>query len=306
VTNATGRVALYGGATPADNSGRITFLQIRYPGAFLTSAAAGDDLNGLTLSGVGSATTIDNVQVHNSGDDGIEIFGGTVNMKHVILTGALDDSLDCDEAWTGNVQFLIVKQTALAGGPDGLLECSNRPVSSVGGTLQTRPTIANFTFVGLLTNSAGAALKGIGIDASAGGPGASGRFVNGVETGSTRCLSVTDPETGAGRGNADTVNPPTFNSILFDCPGAYSAQATTFINAGTNNTTTTANTLTLAPAPSTALTNFVNGANETARTPVDVTTLGAFFTAAPYIGAVRNAADTWWRGWTCGLEAVTC
>ena len=214
-------------------------------------AAAGDDLNGLTLGGVGSATTIDNVQVHNSGDDGIEVFGGSVNLKHAVITGALDDSLDCDYAWTGNVQFLVVKQTAITGGPDGLMECSNAPKNSVGGALLTRPTISNFTFVGLPTSSTGSNLKGIGIDASAGLPGASAVMVNGVVTGATRCLSVVEPETGSGRGSANTTTPPSFNSVLFDCvsqpsttviPGS-TVSASSIIAAGTNNSTTVANTL---------------------------------------------------------------
>jgi hypothetical protein len=314
ITNATGRVALFGGATPADNSGRITYLQIRYPGAFLTSAAAGDDLNGLTLGGVGSATLIDNVQIHNSGDDGVEIFGGTVNLKHLILTGTLDDSLDCDYGWTGNMQFVIVRQSALAGGPDGLVECSNAGKNSVGGTLQTRPTISNFTMIGVATSSSGSALKGIGLDASAGTPGASAVFVNGVVTGSTRCLSVVQPETGSGRGDADAANPPSFRSTLFNClnqpsttviPGS-AVSASSIIAAGSNNSTTTASTLAQAAAPSTALANFVNGAAETARPVVDPTTLGSFFSAAPYIGAVRDSSDNWWRTWTCGLETATC
>jgi hypothetical protein len=314
ITNATGRVALYGGATAGDTSGRVSFLQIRYAGAFLTSAAAGDDLNGLTLGGVGSATTIDSIQVHNSGDDGIEVFGGTVNMKRVIITGALDDSLDCDYGWTGNVQFMIVRQSALAGGPDGLVECSNAPKNSVGGTLQTRPTISNFTLIGVATNSTGSALKGVAFDSSAGGPGASGRLFNGVVTGSTRCLSVAQPETGSGRGEADATNPLTTNSVLFDCVNQPSTtviagstvSASSIIAAGTNNSTTTTHTLGLAAAPATALANFVNGTAETTRTAVNPTTLGAFFSAAPYIGAVRDNADNWWRGWSCGLEAVTC
>jgi len=237
-----------------------------------------------------------------------------VNMKRVIITGALDDSLDCDYGWTGNVQFLIVRQSALAGGPDGLVECSNAPKNSAGGTLQTRPTISNFTMIGVPTSSTGSALKGIAFDSSAGGPGASGRLFNGVVTGSTRCLSVAQPETGSGRGEADATNPLTINSVLFDCLTQPSAtviagsavSAATMISGGANNSTTTTNTLSLAASPATALANFVNGTAETTRTFVDPTTLGSFFSAAPYIGAVRNSTDNWWRGWSCGLEAVTC
>ena len=52
---------------------------------------------------------------------------------------------------------------------------------------------------------------------------------------------------------------------------------------------------------------FINGANETAVTPVNAPGVYPFFTATTYIGAVQNASDTWWQGWTCGLTAgATC
>ncbi|MEZ5995742.1 MAG: hypothetical protein R3C25_08300 [Hyphomonadaceae bacterium] len=297
VTVATGRQALYGGATGDDNSGRLAYLQIRYPGAFLTSAAAGDDLNGLTLGGVGSGTQIDHVQIHNSGDDGIEIFGGGVRMRHVVITGATDDSLDCDEGWTGKVQFLIVEQ-----GPgtdhDRVVECSNRRVSSTGDTLFTNPQVANFTMIGLALNQASSATRGIEMNATGGTPGASGQWVNGVMVGSTTCLFADA---------ANTSPAPVVQSVLFDCPGALGAAAQTIVNAGANNTTATANSLLSAAVGGPA---FVNGATETARTVFDVTTLNTasdtFFTATAYIGAVSGPADTWWSGWTCRLDATSC
>jgi trimeric autotransporter adhesin len=290
ITAATGRQALYGGATPADNSGRISFLQIRYPGAFLTSAAAGDDLNGLTLGGVGSGTSINNVQVHNSGDDAIEIFGGTVNMKFFAITGALDDGLDFDEGWTGKAQFGINLQYLTAtGGPDRLFEGSNRTVASLAGTLNTNPIIANFTFVGIPQNDAGANIQGLVLNNTGGTPGGSGRFINGVVTGSTIC-ALTD--------TANTNPAPRFDSMLFSCPGTIGAAATAIINAGTNNTSATAATLT---------NRFINGTAEAARAALNPATIDPFFTATNYIGAVRDAADTWWVGWTCGLSAgSTC
>ena len=150
-----------------------------------------------------------------------EIFGGVANMKYVVITGALDDSLDYDEGWQGNVQFLVIRQTALTGGPDRLVEASNRVVSSTApGTLQTNPTIANFTMIGLPTNSSNANLNGVEMNNTGGTPGSSGRWLNGVVTGSTTCLNVT---------NANTSPAPRVDSVLFDCPGAYAAAATTVI-----------------------------------------------------------------------------
>ena len=80
--------------------------------------------------------------------------------------------------------------------------------------------------------------------------------------------------------------------------------------AGTGNTAAGTSTLT-APASGTSLTNqvltFINGANETAVTPTPAPAVYSFFTATTYIGAVQNAADTWYAGWTCGLTAgATC
>jgi hypothetical protein len=290
VTAATGRDALFGGATSADNSGSVRFLQIRYPGAFLTSAAAGDDLNGLTMGGVGSGTVIDSVHVHNSGDDGVEIFGGTVNLRNIAITGALDDSFDLDDGWAGATQFLLIRQyLTITGGPDRLVESSNRSASSLaGGTLVTNPQIANFTMIGVPQNFAAANIQGISLNATGGTPGSSGRYANGVVTGSTTCLEAAA---------ANTSPAPTFASILFDCPGAYNATSLALITAGANNTTATANTL----VSSGTVAAIFNGANETARTAVDPVTLNPFFVAAPYIGAVRNSADTRFQGWTCGI-----
>ncbi len=290
ITAATGRQALYGGATASDNSGRISFLQVRYPGAFLTSAAAGDDLNGLTLGGVGSATIINNVQVHNSGDDAIEIFGGSVNFKNFVITGALDDGLDFDEGWTGRAQFGINLQYLTAtGGPDRLFEGSNRTVASLPGTLNTNPIVANFTFVGIPQNDAGANIQGLVLNNTGGTPGGSGRFLNGVVTGSTIC-AVTD--------TANTTPAPRFDSMLFSCPGTIGAAATALIAGGTNNSSAVTATLT---------NRFINGSAEAGRVALNPATLDPFFTATNYIGAVRDANDTWWVGWTCGLSAgSTC
>jgi hypothetical protein len=325
ITASTGRPARYGGASPGDSSGSMQFVQIKFGGAFLPGAASGDDLNGLTLGGVGSGTTINNVQVHNNGDDGIEIFGGRVNLRNIIITGAFDDSFDCDEGWTGTAQFGLVIQrlfSAGGGGPDSMVECSNAiGLATSAATVQTRPTIANFTFVGQSVNNGGNAIRGIALDSSGGTPGASGRFFNSVVVGSTRCLAVSTSDNASGRGAADlTINPPTFNSVLFDCgSGTFSPEAVARVAAGTNNSgpTTfqspyTANTLAVPSAPAVANTinfptRFVNGANETARAAFDLSTLGnPFLTPTTYIGAVRNNSDNWWRSWSCGLESNNC
>ncbi len=290
---ATGANALYGGATPTDNSGTIRYLSIRFPGAFLPGAAAGDDLNGLTLGGVGSGTIFENVQIHNSGDDGIEIFGGTTNLRNVVVTGAIDDSLDFDDGWNGNVQRALVIQSTAgeANAPDRLVESSNRRSGAVlGPNTPTNPQVVNFTFLGLLQNSSASALtNGLNMNNTGGTPGSSGRYYNGVVTGPTRCVTAAA---------AATSPAPTFQSVLFDCPTLPDAATQALIDAGSNNSTTVANSL---------IGVVINGATESARTAVNPTTLGSFFLPLNYIGAVQNGSDTWYQGWTCGpAPLVAC
>jgi hypothetical protein len=96
---------LYGGNIIADNSGVIKFISIRHGGA---NIGEGNEINGLTLGGVGSGTVIENVEVVSNQDDGIEWFGGSVNVKNAIVWNAGDDALDTDQAWSGTLDNFIV------------------------------------------------------------------------------------------------------------------------------------------------------------------------------------------------------
>lgn len=95
---------LYGGSDPADNSGSITYVSIRFTGAEL---GPGNELQGLTLGGVGSGTTISHVESINSSDDGIEIFGGTVNISNFIVWAQDDDGFDTDQGWSGTIDNFV-------------------------------------------------------------------------------------------------------------------------------------------------------------------------------------------------------
>lgn len=98
---------LFGGTDPNDNSGVLEFVSVRYGGDVLGTA---NELNGITLAGVGRGTKIENVEVYQNWDDGIEWFGGTVDMKNVVVTFVGDDSLDGDQGYTGTTQFAIIIQ----------------------------------------------------------------------------------------------------------------------------------------------------------------------------------------------------
>ena len=94
----------YGGAEPHDNSGTLKYNSLRYGGDEIGNS---NELNGLSLAGVGDGTTIDNVEVFANFDDGFEWFGGTVNGSHLAVFFQGDDSFDLDEGYTGVNQFLF-------------------------------------------------------------------------------------------------------------------------------------------------------------------------------------------------------
>ena len=96
----SGTIGTYSDAT--DNSGTLQYVRIEFGGIALT---AGNEINGLTLYGVGAGTTIDHVQVSYSGDDSFEWFGGTVNMKYLIAYRGFDDDWDTDWGYVGKLQY---------------------------------------------------------------------------------------------------------------------------------------------------------------------------------------------------------
>lgn len=94
----------YGGADAEDNSGVFTYVSIRFGG---TNIGEGNEINGLTLGGVGSGTTVHHVEVVGNVDDGIECFGGSVNIDHAIVMYQGDDAYDIDQAYSGTINNFI-------------------------------------------------------------------------------------------------------------------------------------------------------------------------------------------------------
>jgi hypothetical protein len=103
----TGGKGWFGGNDDSDNSGILRYVRIEFPGIALSP---NNELNGLTLGGVGNKTIIDHVQVSYSNDDAFEWFGGSVNANHLISYGTLDDDFDTDNGFRGKVQFGISKR----------------------------------------------------------------------------------------------------------------------------------------------------------------------------------------------------
>lgn len=97
---------IYGGSNPHDNSGTFKFVSIRHAGTLLGD---GNELNGLTLGGVGDGTTISDIEVVANLDDGIEFFGGTVDCQNLIVWGQGDDAFDIDQSYDGTItNFLAI------------------------------------------------------------------------------------------------------------------------------------------------------------------------------------------------------
>lgn len=102
-TDASGK-ASHGGTEATDNSGTMKYIRIEYAGVALSPD---NEINGLTFGSVGSGTTIDYIQVTRAGDDSFEWFGGSVNAKHLLAIGGLDDDFDTDWGYAGKVQFAV-------------------------------------------------------------------------------------------------------------------------------------------------------------------------------------------------------
>ncbi len=99
----------YGGSNDMDNSGSLCYISIRHGG---TDIGAGNEINGLTLGGVGSATSIHHIEVTANADDGVEFFGGTPNLKHILVSNCGDDSYDYDQGYRGKGQFWVAIEDA--------------------------------------------------------------------------------------------------------------------------------------------------------------------------------------------------
>lgn len=145
INNAAGD-GLYGGTDAADNSGTLRYVRIEYPGIAI---AQNNEINGLTMGGIGSGTTIENVQVSFCGDDSFEWFGGTVNCKNLIAYRGLDDDFDCDFGFSGKIQNALAVRDPLVADVSGSngFEVDNDAAGS-DRSPKTAPTFSNVTVVG--------------------------------------------------------------------------------------------------------------------------------------------------------------
>jgi hypothetical protein len=145
----------FGGTNDADNSGTMKYVRIEYAGKAVNP---GDEVNGLSLYGVGNGTTLDYIQVVRGLDDAFEFFGGTVNAKHLIAYKCADDDFDMDDGYRGKIQYAVsIKDPAFTDAKGTTGDVSNNfevdNVNPSNGFLLSRapitsPVLSNFTAVG--------------------------------------------------------------------------------------------------------------------------------------------------------------
>lgn len=140
---------LFGGADDNDDSGSINYLSLRYGGKVINLT---NELNGLSLGGLGRGTDISHVEIMNNVDDGIEIWGGTVELDHVSIWNIGDDSLDVDQGWRGSASYGLIVQgfstddSQGSGVGDNCIETDGAEDSDA--QPMTTAMISNFTVVG--------------------------------------------------------------------------------------------------------------------------------------------------------------
>jgi hypothetical protein len=171
---------LFGGNDTEDNSGVLRYIRVEFAGYPMSQD---NELNGITFNAIGAGTEIDYVQVNMNADDGVEFFGGTVNVKHLVLTNNEDDSVDWDMGYTGKIQYLLAKQSDDSA--DNGVEADNFK-SPMNASPRSNPLISNATFMGGKNSAYGLLLR----------RGTSASFFNTILTGfSKACIDIDDAET---------------------------------------------------------------------------------------------------------------
>lgn len=313
---ATNPQVLFGGCNDDDNSGVLQYAIIEYAGwTFATDV----ELNGLTLGAVGRGTTLDHIQVHAGQDDGVELFGGTVNLKHLYLTANSDDSFDISYGWSGSAQFIV-----MAHDPNDAekgLEADNTESSlTYGNTPRTNGQIWNVTFLGA-SSGAGANASNDAIHVRRG----TGPFLgNWLVANARRGMDLDDAATCADinaagglnlRGSifAGVVNLGNDDSDPNPC-GSYASAAemeeAMITDPANSNSVTALTAADIMVSPiNTVLPDFRPRAGQ-ATGGVTPPSNGFLDVTATYVGAVAPANSTrsnvpWYSGWTRGWSSAT-
>lgn len=276
---------VWGGTDANDSSGVLKYVQIRSSGGFL---APNVDLNALTLGGVGAGTLIDFVQAAYNGDDGFEMFGGTVNLKHIVSLGSNDDNIDTDFGYVGKIQYAYIKQGPGNDTDSHGIESDNGP-TVFDALPRTRPTIINATFDG----------AGFGFDGARIRRGSAYVLQNVVFVNYTgSCLNFNDAATyNATRTNGAFNGVISISGAYFGCTKQFDDQAadpfllSTFVNGQADNVTGVATGLFNSDGRTLPVNSPLRTATQTSS--------DLFFERYGAKGAFVDG--DWTQGWTIGL-----
>lgn len=281
------QVLPYGGTDPDDDSGSISYMQVRYGGI---PVGVDQEVNSFTFLSVGRQTRAHHLQAYNGLDDGFEMFGGTLNLYNIVATDGADDYVDWDEGYDGLIQFALIAINDELGAGSGI-EASNSG-TNFDNLPRATPIVSNFTIV----RNADVSERGLRLK-----DGTGGQIWNSVVTGFNTCVAIEDDATIAAA--PDNL---AFAGNVFDCAtnfgGDDPAFTDDFVNGFPQNLTQDPmlDAATLRPMPgSPALGNAVQ--------VIDLNTLEAnqFFKSVPYSGAFDAEGDNWLEGWTFDPYGVT-
>ncbi len=284
----------YGGTAAAHDCGKVNYLRVEFAGFEL---APNNELNALTIGACGSATQLDHIQTHLGSDDGVEFFGGTANIKHLLVSQPQDDGLDWDFGWVGKAQFVIVQQSAFSN--QGFESDNN--VNANDAVPRSKPTIYNASLVGSDRAPGGANQRQVGMHLRRGtGVAVFNSIITGfadfpIDVDGASTVAQTPNNLSIknsifwDNGNQATWVDPTDNDAGFDEGMYFKAEIS---NKQVDPRITSALNL--------ASPNFHPGANSPALTVANAApppSDGFFDATAMYLGAVGGAAD-WTLGWT--------
>lgn len=265
--------APYGGNKEDDNSGTLRYVRLENTGFALDPE---HEANGLSLYGVGNGTTLEYINIYKGKDDGVEFFGGSVNLKYAVVIDCEDDSYDWTEGWNGKAQFLVASQTGTTGGKDQgdcLMECDNNG-DNFTATPVAHPILANLTLIG---NNSTEGKRGIRLRA-----GTEVEVYNALVTGKPQCVTVETTETEKALKDGKS------KLQYIACTGTFNSKEGVY----TNDLFTAANNHNEINATAFA---FTDGFVGTVDGGINASTLDSFFKDAAYKGAVKSG-DSWIGG----------
>lgn len=263
--------ATYGGNDDNDNSGTLRYVRLEYTGFALDEE---HEANGISFYGVGRGTTVEYCQAYKGSDDGFEFFGGSVNVRNMVVTSCSDDSFDWTEGWNGYGQFLVAyqeEQGTLGYDCDCLMECDNNGDNPIAEPM-AHPILANVTLIGN-----GGSKQGVRLRA-----GTEVELYNALITGKALPLTVETAHTEeALRDGVSKLEYVALGGVLDSGEGVYTNEMFAAANGNLTNQTL----------------NFAGNYVGTVDGGKDMTAVNSFFTSANYKGAVQSGND-WTAGWT--------